>query len=125
MTIFISILAYILSIVAFYITYFISSFLFLFPLAYVFYLLKLGEYKREGRYLVVEAFFETFLSFLSILFVFRLLGVTPNWWVLTPLSILLWFYFTRAFYGDERFGSGAAHWGMLIGVIVFLTNVAK
>ena len=80
------------------------------------------DVELNGLLLTFTAYVSTYLSFFSVFFVFSWFNCEPNWFIITPIMIALWFYFSPALF-NRHFNSGAAHWGMLLSIIIFLSSL--
>jgi hypothetical protein len=117
------ILVYLLSIVANYIAYMLASVILgISGLAIkrkIYKILNKNEVvTQSGQLLVFVSSTSTMISLVSSFMIFIYFDKTPNWFIIIPLFILSWFNFTPALY-RPYFQSGAAHWGLVYGIIAF------
>ena len=108
--------SYLVAVAGFYIAYLISTVLYGRIGLLIKRALTSPSAELEGFLLLFVAELSTLTSLLCVLFIFTWFDQEPNWYILTPIMIAVWFYFTPALY-RPHFSSGAAHWGMLLGVI--------
>jgi len=76
----------------------------------------------SGQALLFVSSISTTISFFSAFLIFTLFDKAPNWFILTPIFVITWFGFAPALYKSE-FESGAAHWGMVYGVITWFVKL--
>jgi hypothetical protein len=120
------VLTYFVALVAFYITYLISALIF----GRIF--ISIRRYFSSDPFADLEGFpllytvgLTTYASFTSVfILIFIWFNYQPNWYILSPLMVMFWFYFAPALY-RPHFSGGAAHWGMLLGAITFLATTAQ
>lgn len=112
-------LVYLISVLLFYLAYLIFSVIFGRLAILIKGAVRKSKAELEGFTLLSVAFCTTFLSFTCVDLNFRLFGFQANWFIVTPLMIIVWFYITPNLY-RPHFQSGAGHWGTLISVISFL-----
>ena len=116
------VVSYLVSVIVFYIVYMISTVLFGSIGLLIKRALTNPDVELNGLLLTFTAYVSTYLSFFSVFFVFSWFNCEPNWFIITPIMIALWFYFSPALY-NRHFNSGAAHWGMLLSIIIFLSSL--
>ena len=117
------ILIYVLSIVAFYISYMLANIIFgILGLAIrkvIYKSLKINkDVTLSGQLLLFVSSMSTTFSYFSSFLIFIYFDKFPSWLILTPVFIISWFVFAPSLYKPE-FESGAAHWGMVFGVITW------
>lgn len=124
-----TIIAYVLSIISFYLTYLLSTVIFgilgtqFRRLIYKLLLIN-DEVRLNGQLLSFVAFCSTMTSFFSALPIFIWCGVgsDPNWFILTPIYIYIWYKFSPALY-SPFFYEGTAQIGFYLGVLSWLSII--
>jgi hypothetical protein len=115
------IVCYLVSIVAFYLAYFLSTLL-LGRLAVV---INEAVTKSidglKGYPLLFVSCGSNYLSFFSISIIFMWFNYQPNWYIITPIMVFIWFNIAPHLY-RPHFLSGAAHWGMTLGITIFFAT---
>jgi hypothetical protein len=125
-----SVLAYILSVISYYFAYLLSSVIFgilgmrIRRLIYT--VFKIDEIPRlNGQLLSMVSYCSTMIGFLTPLIIFKwLVGTEPNWYIITPLFVFIWYKFTPALY-SPFFYEGTAQKGMYSGLISWLLILWK
>ena len=113
------IIPYLLSLIAFYITYMLIVVILGRLTIVIKEKITKKDIQLEGISLMGVSFVANFTSYYIVLFIFYWLSYNPNWYILTPILVLSWFYFAPKLFAPH-FDSGAAHWGILLSVITFL-----
>lgn len=117
------VISYLVSTIGFYIAYMISSLIFGKIFISIRRALTNPFADLEGSPLLYAACLSMYSSLGFVFIIFIWFNFEPNWYILTPLMVSVWFTFSPALYRPHFYG-GAAHWGMLIGVISFLLTIS-
>jgi hypothetical protein len=72
-----------------------------------------------GLNLLTTTTLMTFLSLVDTKLCFYLFSKNPNWYILGPILLLVWYIICNS---DKNFKGGGLHWGLLIGTILFIIN---
>jgi hypothetical protein len=125
-----SILAYIISIVSFYITYLLSTailgFLGMTIRRLIYKTLKIEEVPRfNGNLLSMVSYCSTMISYFTPLLIFNwLLDSEPNWFIITPIFVYIWYKISPALYSPFFF-EGSAQKGMYSGLFTWFIILWK
>lgn len=117
------VVSYLVSIISFYITYMVSALIFGIIILSIKRAFSNPSADLEGLPLSYAAYLSTYSSLFVVLIIFGWFNCEPNWYILTPLMVAVWFFFAPSLY-PRQFTSGAAHWGMSLGIISFLFTIS-